>query len=77
MVGHFPIAPHHDPLQYIHHIHLTQMESKPGCYTDFNPFMSSLNAIGFGSFMVTFFESFLIEIYLKTKVIVKIVYITC
>ena len=24
MVGPWPLAPHHDPLQYIHHIHLMQ-----------------------------------------------------
>ena len=32
MVGISPIAPHHDKLQYIHHIHLMKMWSKPGCY---------------------------------------------
>ena len=30
MVGIFPLGPHHDYLQYIHHIHLMQMQSKPG-----------------------------------------------
>ena len=34
MVGIFPLGPHHDYLQYIHHIHLMQMGSKLGCYTD-------------------------------------------
>ena len=28
MVGIFPLGPHHDYLQYIHHIHLMQMGSK-------------------------------------------------
>ena len=33
IVGLFPLAPHHDWLQYIHHIHLMQVGSKLGCYS--------------------------------------------
>ena len=33
MVGPWPLAPHHDHLQYIHHIHLMQRGQKLGCYT--------------------------------------------
>ena len=32
MVGLFPLAPHHDYLQYTYHVYLMQMGSKPGCY---------------------------------------------
>ena len=36
MVGPWPLAPHHDHLQYIHHIHLNATGSKPGCYIMLN-----------------------------------------
>ena len=39
MVGPWPLAPHHDHLQYIHHIHLTQRGQKPGHYI---PVMKSM-----------------------------------
>ena len=32
MVGLFPLAPHHDYLQYMYHVYLMQTTSKPGCY---------------------------------------------
>ena len=35
MVGPFPLAPHHDHLQYMYHVYLMQTGSKPGCYTPF------------------------------------------
>ena len=30
MVGIFPLAPHHDPLQYMHHVHLMQWGQNRG-----------------------------------------------
>ena len=30
MVGILPLAPHHDPLQYIHHVHLMQWGQNRG-----------------------------------------------
>ena len=30
MVGIFPLAPHHDSLQYIHHVHLMQRGQNQG-----------------------------------------------
>ena len=32
MVGPLPLAPHHDYLQYMYHVYLTQTRSKPRCY---------------------------------------------
>ena len=32
MVGPFPLAPHHDYLQYMYHVYLRPTRSKPGCY---------------------------------------------
>ena len=32
MVGPLPLAPHHDYLQYMYHVYVMQMGSKPGCY---------------------------------------------
>ena len=32
MVGPLPLAPHHDYLQYMYHLYLMKMESKPECY---------------------------------------------
>ena len=32
MVGTLPLAPHHDYLQHVYHVYLTQTGSKPGCY---------------------------------------------
>ena len=32
MVGPWPLAPHHDYLQYIYRVYLMQMRSKPSCY---------------------------------------------
>ena len=32
MVGLFPLAPHHDYLQYMYHVYLMQTGSKSGCY---------------------------------------------
>ena len=31
MVGPWPLAPHHDHLQYIHHVHLMQRGQNWGC----------------------------------------------
>ena len=33
MVGLLPLAPYHNSVQYIHHVHLMQTGSKLGCYT--------------------------------------------
>ena len=32
MVGPLPLALHHDYLQYMYHVYVMQMGSKPGCY---------------------------------------------
>ena len=31
MAGPWTLAPHHDPLQYIHHVHLMQQGQNRGC----------------------------------------------
>ena len=51
MVGLLPLAPYHDSLQYIHHIHLMQTWSKLGCDIDIsNLFLPSPSVFFFLSY---------------------------
>ena len=55
MVGPWPLAPHHDHLQYIHHVHLMQRGQNRGV-TDFSciPFDISLLRLCYWKLLINY-----------------------